>query len=145
MNADQGSNGLTRPRSVYVLPPIALLFALQRYVAASLTMVSSGAYRDSRQTVDCDRVASAPASRILSIGVHRAGISRAVSELASKFGQYLMRKSTLLAGLRAVKLSKIASWGFSGQRPAHDWAVIHELDWVRPEKRCFAGATGAFH
>lgn len=32
---------------IYVLPPIALLFAFRRYIAASLTMVSSGAQRDS--------------------------------------------------------------------------------------------------
>src|ERR1700757_1051621 len=31
------------------------------------------------------------------------------------------------------------------QRAAHDCAIIHESNWVKPEKRCFAGATGVLH
>jgi len=28
---------------------------------------------------------------------------------------------------------------------AYDRAAIHELNWVGPEKRCFAGVADAFH
>jgi ABC-type glycerol-3-phosphate transport system permease component len=36
-------NAMMAAAIIYVLPPIALLFALRRYVAASLTMVSARA------------------------------------------------------------------------------------------------------
>jgi multiple sugar transport system permease protein len=41
-DTDAPWNAMMAAAVIYVLPPIALLFALRRYVAASLTMVSSG-------------------------------------------------------------------------------------------------------
>jgi multiple sugar transport system permease protein len=41
-DTDAPWNAMMAAAIIYVLPPIALLFALRRYVAASLTMVSSG-------------------------------------------------------------------------------------------------------
>jgi multiple sugar transport system permease protein len=41
-DTDAPWNAMMAAAIIYVLPPIALLFALRRYVVASLTMVSSG-------------------------------------------------------------------------------------------------------
>jgi multiple sugar transport system permease protein len=41
-DTDAPWNAMMAAAVIYVLPPIALLFALRRYVMASLTMVSSG-------------------------------------------------------------------------------------------------------
>jgi multiple sugar transport system permease protein len=41
-DTDAAWNAMMAAAIIYVLPPIALLFALRRYVAASLTMVSAG-------------------------------------------------------------------------------------------------------
>ena len=40
-DVDAEWNAMMAAAIIYVLPPIALLFALRRYVAASLTMVSA--------------------------------------------------------------------------------------------------------
>jgi ABC-type glycerol-3-phosphate transport system permease component len=42
-DVDAEWNAMMAAAIIYVLPPIALLFALRRYVAASLTMVSARA------------------------------------------------------------------------------------------------------
>jgi len=41
-DTDAPWNAMMAAAIIYVLPPIALLFALRRHVMASLTMVSSG-------------------------------------------------------------------------------------------------------
>jgi multiple sugar transport system permease protein len=41
-DVDAEWNAMMAAAILYVLPPLALLFALRRYVAASLAMVSSG-------------------------------------------------------------------------------------------------------
>ena len=42
LDVDAEWNAMMAAAILYVLPPLAVLFALRRYVAASLAMVSSG-------------------------------------------------------------------------------------------------------